>query len=720
MSLFSFRQPVRRFLILGTLLTLTSGLIWFAILIPNYSSLASTTFVEGDVAPQDIVAPSSLTFDSEILTVDWQKKALDTVVPIYTPLDTSIARRQLERLRSALAFINSIRDDAFASTDQKLTDISALEDIRLSHDTGMKIIALNESRWQVVQQETISTLEQVMRSTIRDDQLQEARRGVPVLVSLSLPEDQAAIVAELVTAFVTPNSFYDETKTQDARSQAQNSVKPITRSYVAGETIVQHGQLITPDIYEALLKFGLVAPRQHWQEWISAALLTLFVCAFIIVYLRRNSRLIQDVRGLVVFLFLFLVFLLGARLTIPGHTILPYLFPTMAFSLTVAALFGRELAFVSTIPLAILIAYGLPNALDLTLFAILSSYFGIITLRRVERVMAFFSSGAAMALAGMVILLLYRLTQPGADLLGLLTLSGAAVFNGLASAGLSVILQFFIAQALGLTTALQLIDLSRPDHPLLQFILRNAPGTYQHSLQVSNLAEQAAERIGADALLTRVGSLYHDAGKALNPFFFIENQPPGDLNPHNDLDPAISAATIICHVQDGLELAKKYRLPGRIRDFIREHHGTMLTNYQYVQAVEAASGDASQVDIDRFRYGGPRPQTRETALIMLADGSEARVRAGRPRDEIELRKLIHEVVDDRVRQGELNDTDLTLRDLDTVIDSFVATLRGIYHPRIEYPRLENALRRTLDAPSHPAPSLPAGEETPPPPPTPEP
>ncbi len=709
MSLFSIRPPVRKVLFLGILLLFSSGFILFSILIPDYSNLLSPSFKEGDVASQDIVAPSSLTYDSQILTADWQKKAADSVLSIYTPLDTSIARRQLDRLHSALAFITSIRADGFSSTEQKLTDISALEDIRLSHDSALKIITLSDSRWEVVQQETISTLEQVMRSTIRDDQLDQARRGVPVLVSLSLPEDQAAVVAELVTAFVTPNSFYDDAKTQEARTQAMNSVQAITRSYVAGETIVQHGQLITPDIYEALVKYGMAAPHEHWQNWVSASLLTVFVIAFMVIYLRRNSRLLQDLRGLAVFLFLFTVFLVTARLIIPGHTILPYLYPTMAFSLTVAALFGRELAFISTIPLAILIAYGLPNALDLTLFAILSSYFGVLTLRHVQRVMAFFSSGAAIAISGMAILLLYRLPQPGTDIIGLLTLSGAAVLNGLASAGISVILQFFIAQALGLTTALQLIDLSRPDHPLLQFILRNAPGTYQHSLQVSNLAEQAAERIGADALLTRVGSLYHDAGKALNPFFFIENQPQEDINPHDDLDPEVSAAIIICHVQDGLELAQKYRLPGRIRDFIREHHGTMVTSYQYVQAVEAAGGDASLVDITRFRYAGPRPQTRETALIMLADGCEARVRSGRPRDESELRKLIQEVVDDRVRKGELNDTDLTLRDLDMIVDSFVATLRGVFHPRIEYPRLETPSLPGREIPTQPAQLLPGRE-----------
>lgn len=283
--------------------------------------------------------------------------------------------------------------------------------------------------------------------------------------------------------------------------------------------------------------------------------------------------------------------------------------------------------------------------------------------------------------------------------------------GGIVSAGTSLILQFFVAQFLGLTTPLQLIELSRPDHPLLQYLLRRAPGTYQHSLQVSNLAEQAAERIGADTLLTRVGALYHDVGKALNPIFFIENQPISEINPHHDIDPLVSSATVIRHVSDGLELARRYRLPWRLRDFISEHHGTMITRYQYTKAVDAAAGDTSLVNIDQFRYPGPRPQSRETALLMLADSCEARVRAERPSDEIELRRIVQSSVEDRVKLGELHDTNLTLRELDAIVDSFVATLRGIYHPRIEYPELR-PMAASVESPAPPTQPVPITEEKP--------
>ena len=329
-----------------------------------------------------------------------------------------------------------------------------------------------------------------------------------------------------------------------------------------------------------------------------------------------------------------------------------------------------------------------------------AAYVEFLSIGKARRVSSFIWAGLAIGAAGSAVILGYRLTDTQTDWFGLATLVGTAMFNGIASASMTLLFQFLFAQMLGLTTAMQLLEISRPDHPLLQFLLRNAPGTYQHSLQVSNLAEQAAEAIGADALLTRVGAIYHDAGKAVNPLYFIENQVPGNLNPHDDLDPLTSSATIIQHVSDGLAMAKKYRLPPRIQNFISEHHGTLLTRYQYTKAVEAASGQAELVDKDLFRYPGPRPRSRETALVMLADGVEARARAELPKDEIELRTLIKRVFEFCQTEGQLDETRLTLKDLTTAIDSFSNTLRGIYHPRIVYPELK---------PAPATPELPAGE-----------
>jgi putative nucleotidyltransferase with HDIG domain len=680
-------RSLRRTIFFVLLALVAAAISLFALMAPQVVNMMSPTLQVGQVASQDYRAPEAVSFPSEVLTEQRREAAVQAVAPVFTAPDTSIARKQLEHLRSALAFISSVRADSFATGQQKLADLAALDDVHLDQDTALNILALSDARWQTVQQETIVVLEQVMRNTIRSDRLDDARNSVPSLVSLTLPEQQAAIVADLASAFVTPNSFFSQELTDAAQQKASQSVSPVTRSFMAGETIVPRGKVLTAADVEALRHLGLVQPQQKWQDLASEAALVVLLTVFVAFFLRRRTGLLQETRGLLVMVGLYLVFLLVARLIISGHAILPYAFPLATFGLTMAALLGPELSLIVSLPLAILTAYGLPNALDLTLYYILTSLLGVLSLGRARRMTAFFWAGIAIAFSGAAVVVVYRLPQPNMDWIGLTTLIGAAFFNGLASASLTVLLQFIFAQFLGMTTPMQLMELTRPDSPLLQLILRDASGTYQHSLQVANLAEQAAERVGADALLTRVGALYHDVGKALNPMYFIENQVPGMMNPHELLDPVSSADIIIKHVTQGLDLARKNHLPRRIQDFILEHHGTMITRYQYVKAVNAAGGDESQVDIAQFRYPGPRPQSRETAILMLADGSEARVRAEKPKEEAELRRIIKEVIDNRVSIGELDDTDITLSDLNQMLESFTATLRGIYHPRLTYPKL---------------------------------
>jgi cyclic-di-AMP phosphodiesterase PgpH len=643
---------------------------------------------EGDVAPQDIRAPHAISFQSEFLTQAARQKAAAETEPVYSMTDTSIARRQLERLRVILAYISNVRSDTYAETDQKLADLAAMEDIQLTQDTALRIIDLSNSRWETVQREAILVLERVMQNTIREDRLEDTRRSVPASISLALPEDQAHIVAELVTAFVVPNSIYNQDLTEAARQEAIQSVAPLARSFAAGETIVQRGSVITASDIEALSEFGLLQTQYRWQDMFSIATLVLLSTSFLFIYFGRKDPANNHLRKVTVITLLFLTFLISTRLITPGHTVIPYLFPLAAYGLIVAALFGPEPALISMIPLSILATYGLPYSLQLAIYYAFNGFVGILILGKARRIISFFWTSFGMAVAGIAIVIIYRLPEPTTDWTGLVTLIGAAIVNGAAASGLALLMQFFLAQVLGMTTALQLLELSRPDHPLLQLLLRNAPGTYQHSLQVANLAEQAAEVIQADALLTRVGALYHDIGKAADAVFFIENQVPGNANPHDTMDPSTSASIIIRHIPKGIELARKYRLPNRIQDFIREHHGATITRYQYSKALEAAGGNNETIDIDEFTYPGPRPQSRETALLMLADGCEARVRAERPKDETELRALIKNVVDTAVAYGNLNDTDLTLQDLDKIVDSFSATLRGIYHPRIQYPNTE--------------------------------
>jgi putative nucleotidyltransferase with HDIG domain len=685
----------RRDLFLGLIFLLFCGFILLALLLPILQDLSEPPLSVGDVAPYDIHAPVAITYHSQILTSRQQDAAAAAVPIIYSPADTNIARQQLERLRNTLVYINSVRADGFAAQELKISDLAGLENIQLSRDTILAILSLSASRWSAVSEDATSVLDQVMREPIREDQLISVDQKIPTLVSLSFPIDQSAIITSLVQAFVVPNSLYDEQLTEAARQQARDNVTPVTRSFMTNETIIQGGKVITVTDYEALQQFGLALPKNRWQDIVSSLGLTFLTAAIFIIYFRRNPILISGnpgMRKLALLVTLFLLFLFIARISIPGHAVIPYAYPVMGFALTISALFSAELAIISVIPMAFLISYGLPDSQVLTLYYLIASLFGVFVLRQAQRLTSFFWAGAAIAVSGATVAIAFRIIQPTADWIGVTTLALAAIINGIASASIGLIFHYYLAQFLGKTTHLQLIELSRPDHPLQQLLLRNAPGTYQHSLQLANLVEQAAETIGADAMLARVGALYHDIGKIPNPYFFIENQPPGNVNPHNDLDPEISAATIIRHVSDGLELARKYHLPKQLYDFIAQHHGTTITRYQYSRALELAGMNKDAVDMDKFRYPGPRPSSREIALLMLADTSEARMRAERPKDEDELHKMIKSVIKDKLELGELDNTQLTLQNLEEIIDSFTSTLRGVYHPRIQYPKTESELK----------------------------
>ncbi|OGO29955.1 MAG: hypothetical protein A2136_04625 [Chloroflexi bacterium RBG_16_54_11] len=685
----------RRHFFLGSIFLVFGGFILLALLIPIIGSITTPPLSVGDVAPYDIHAPHTITFNSQVLTARQQDAAAAEVSLVYSPVDTSIARQQLERLHNTLIYINSVRADEFSSLEQKTSDLAALDGVQLSRDTIRGILSLGDARWQSVSQETTSILDQVMREPIRTDNLATAQQKIPSLVSLSFPDDQSTIISTLVQAFIVPNSLYSQELTETARQLARENVTPVMRSFMTDETIVQGGRVINVTDYEALQQYGLAQPQNRWQDIFSAVGLTLLSTCVFILYVRHHPRTFTGdlgMRKLTVILVLFLFFLVVARLFIPGHAVIPYVYPVMGFALTISALFSAELAIISVVPLAFLIPYNLPDAHVLTLYYLLGSIFGIFILKKAQRLTSFFWAGAAIAISGATVAVVFRINQPTADWIGLATLTLAAIINGVASVSIALILHYYLAQFLGQTTALQLIELSRPDHPLQQLLLRNAPGTYQHSLQLANLVEQAAESIGANAMLARVGALYHDIGKILNPFFFIENQLPGSINTHNDLDPETSAAVIIRHVPDGVELARKYHLPRQLVEFIEQHHGTTITRYQYSRALELGNMNKNGVDISKFRYPGPQPATREVALLMLADTSEARVRAEKPRDEDELQELIKSVVKDKLELGELDGTQLTLNNLERVTDSFVSTLRGVYHPRIVYPKSENDIK----------------------------
>jgi putative nucleotidyltransferase with HDIG domain len=682
----STRITTFRFTLLAVVCVATFG----ALTLPDSLRPAALPLNAGDVSPRDFQAPRDATFESAALTEQRRTAAAESVLSVYTPPDPAISRQQMERLRAALDFVTLTRADASATDAQKRADLASLRDLQLTPETMDGLLALADSRWDTLRAESLSVLEQTLRGVVRESDLESVRRGVPSRVSLSLTEAEASLVSDLVMPFVTANSLYSPELTEAARQAARDLVEPVVKSYKSGQTIVRTGEVVTEVQIEALAVLGLIQSGSQPLDLLGQAALSLLAAVFTGLYFHRRKRLgfLYEARSLLVMAVVYLLFLTGARLAIPDNVLLPYLYPLPAVGLLIASLFGIEAGIVISIVACALGAYGF-NA-DLMPYYLFASLCGVLVLGSGRRFWAYILAGAAVTGAGVAVLLAYRIPSTNLDWLGVAQLILAAIGNGFLSAAFALLGQYFLAQSLGIATALHLLEISRPEFPLLQYFLRHAPGTYQHSLQVANLAEQAAEAIGADQLLTRVGALFHDVGKAKNAAFFIENQAPGQMNTHQDMNPEEAAATIIRHVTDGVALARKYRLPRRMDDFMLEHHGTMLTRYQYNQALQK-TGDAAKIDLEKFRYPGPRPRSRETAILMLADGAEARARAQSPQTDNDMRVLVRGVIEYVQKEGQLDHTMLTLRDLNSIVESFVTTLRGSYHPRIQYPAAEPPL-----------------------------
>ncbi len=495
-------RTLRAFVLVGV--TLVS---YAALVLPLSLRPPALPLQAGDVAPRDMQAPRTMQYVSQVRTDETRDSAERAVLPVYTAPDPAIARKQIDQLSSVLQTINGVRSDAALTVSQKQAALNLRTDLGLGPGSITAILSMPDSRWNIIQQESLRVLEQVMRTPVRADNLDFVRNDIPTQVSLTLNEQDAALVTELVSAHVVPNSQYNQDLTTAAQQAARDAVQPVIVSYKAGETIVAGGDIITPAEVEAMQEFGMIETQQPFETYLSAGALTL-ACAFLIgVYYYRHPRipLLSDTRSLLILAFVFLIFIITSRLVVPNRTIVPYAFPLPAIGLLLATLFGMETGLIVSVGMCVLASYGLSNTLILLPYYLLATLCGVVALGQARRFWAFLRAGLAVALAGVAMILAFRLSYGPIDWIGLATLVGAALFNGLASASLALLLQYLLAQFLSLPTALQLLEISRPDFPLLQMFLRNAPGTYQHSLQVANLCERAAEEIGADPLLSSRG-----------------------------------------------------------------------------------------------------------------------------------------------------------------------------------------------------------------------
>ncbi|MDP3768106.1 MAG: HDIG domain-containing protein, partial [Dehalococcoidia bacterium] len=503
----------------------------------------------------------------------------------------------------------------------------------------------------------------------------------------------------------------DEEATDEEREAARESVEPVQQTIAENQLIAEEGEPINATEVEILGEVGLLSPRIEWDNVLATFVVAVLAAAVLAVYVGVFAvDAVSSTRRLVLLALLITVPVLVAKLyfslVLPdeGRRFLAYFLPLATAPMLVATLLHARLAIVIGLmqaALMTLIVVSLPSlslvaaiepedtARVLLVFG-LGSMVGALSVHRAERANQYLLGGALVSATVLAALFAVWLLDPQRRAFDAVWMIAAAVVGGLGSGLLTAGGFAAVGSLLGVTTRVQLMELSQLNAPLLRRLQDEAPGTFHHSIIVGNLAERAADEIGADSLLVRVGCYYHDIGKSVQPGFYIENQ-MGGANPHDGMDPRASARIIAEHVRRGLELAQRHHLPPRVQDFIPEHHGTRLILYFY----RTASQQDPNVDASLFRYPGPKAQSRETAIVMLADSTEATVRASEDRAPERIDTIVDEVVAERLAEGELEDCDLTLRDIRTVAESFKKTLRGVYHPRIAYPEPTEGERSAL-------------------------
>ncbi|MFN8375136.1 MAG: HDIG domain-containing protein [Anaerolineae bacterium] len=671
---------------------LTTLLVAFNDLFPSQNGIVGLQV--GDIARQDIHAPISLTYVSDELTNQRRAAAAAAIQPVFDPPDPNVARRQSQLARQILDFIDNVRRDPFGTLEQKLADLSMITTITLDSQLLQHILEVDDTSWQAIDEQVVTILERVMRDEIREADISTIVSQVPLEVSVRSNDRDAEVIAAIVSDLIRPNTFENPDATAQARQAAMDAVQPEQRSFERGQIVVREGVPIERADYEALNELGLLRPADFNLQVLGRALLATIITMVILgLYIARFRPILfqGSPRILLLLASIFLIMLTGARfLGINGQI---YVYPSAGLALLFVSLIGPDIAAMGALCLAVLVGLMADNSLEITALVAAGGLIGIPTLRRTESFNNYFFAGLMVAIANITIVALFNLGVPQNQFANIATLLIYSVLNGILSAAAALVGLYIVTQLFNLPTSLKLLELSRPNHALLQRLLREAPGTYQHSLQVANLCEQAANAIGANAELVHVAALYHDIGKMEDPQFFVENQVNG-VNPHNALnDPYRSASIIIGHVIEGEQLARQFRLPARIRDFIMEHHGTTQVAYFYRKAIEQ-TGDAHAVNIDEFTYPGPRPQTRETAILMLADSCESTVRARRPGSKQEIADIVHEIIQAKLNESQLDDSNLTLNDLKEIQAIFVDMLQGVFHPRINYPVADKTVTST--------------------------
>lgn len=637
--------------------------------------------VIGQKAPVDIRSLKDI--EDKLNTELERQKAVEAVEAVYK-LNPGV---HVEVRKDIGKFFTLVYD---LKANDDLTEIDKIESLNSADDLNTGLVNIKTAvtspiaKLNYLESYINEIISQSMNMGINIEDLQKQKNSIKEYIT-NLNEfdtDLKNLAISLVNATIRPNKFLDEDATNAKIELAKASIdKIIIRK---GDNIVREGEIVTFDKLEVLRELGVLTDESKvdFVLYIGivaiALVIELLIVGYIIVF---NRELLKKPEKLLMIYIIFMSTILISK-AIQGISI--FLIPVAACSMLLSILVDSRLALLLNLCLTVVISIITGNNTIFIIMALIGGTAGAFSVVNTQQRANIFLSGIVVSVINIITIIGIGFIS-SSEVKGTLIFGFYGVLNGLLSSILTLGSLPLWETIFSVVTPLKLLELSNPNQPLLKRLLLEAPGTYHHSIIVGNLSESAVDAIGGNSLLARVGAFYHDVGKTKRAYFFKENQLTSD-NPHDKLDPSLSTMIITDHVKDGIELAKKHKLPVEIKDFIEQHHGTTLVAYFYHKAKNIEVGETvDDIEEDHFRYPGPKPQTKETAIVMLADSVEAAVRSISSPTREKIEDLINKIIRDKVADGQLDECNITLKELEKIKMTFQKVILGIFHERIEYP-----------------------------------
>lgn len=666
--------------IINTALVVVFAVVFTGILVSKY------VFFQTIVGPDNtskvqVIAPKDIEVVDSIKTEKRKREVALKVNPVYSPVDNLYIKNNLNELFEE---IKSIRSKDFDKRE-KQRNLELLFDVSDSN-TKYYVVKFFTDIDDELLNKTLELSEKTLTSVLnegiteKDFEENSLEKIVRRNVEANTTRNQLKVINALLEQVIVPNMIIDEEATKLAQKSARDMVSPIKVKFNKGETIVDVGEPITQVRKEALSQVGYNILRINYLGILGILSLVSIGIFSVMLYLKSFEESLFNRRHLLIVavMSLFIALLSVALPSYWSVFILPFPF----YAIILSIFLNPRSSFFITVTLLTIITLSLQlSALAMSVI-ILSTIISTISMTavRYSRRFDLIKVGLYTALTMAVIIscVYYDLGREK-----LFQDIFAGIINGFCSGVFALGMIPIFESTFKVITIFGLAELGDYNQPLLKKLHEVAPGTFEHSLRVSNLAESAAEAIGANPVLARVGALYHDVGKIVRPLFFVENQTySGIENPHEKLTPRSSKMIITSHTKDGVLKAKEYHIPEVIQDFILQHHGDSLASYFYNKAV--AEEGAENVKEEQFRYTGPKPNTKETAILMIADAVESASRTLKDHSQEELDKLINKIIKDRLDDNQLSESPLTLKDIKVIANTLSRVLRSVFHKRIKY------------------------------------